>query len=116
MRFFITLRNALLALPKWAASFVDPTQPQTQSNLLAMLASTAILCWACARLALALARQIEKGWHCALPDVLLLASASLPLAALAGAVYSLKPDGEMQVGRPQGHIIFTKEKDPPPKD
>jgi hypothetical protein len=114
MKFFARMRAAMLAFPQWAASFLDPTQPRTASNLLAMLVSTGVLCWTCIRVTLALARMVEHGGHCTTADVLLLAAASLPLAALAGAVYSLKPDGSMQIGSQGGNPInFPPIQNPP---
>jgi hypothetical protein len=95
---FLKIGELAIAIVHWLGSFLDPTQPKTSANFLAMLASTTVLCYVCVKIALALALQVEKGGHVTMPDVCLLATACVPLAALAGAVYSLKPDGSMQVG------------------
>jgi hypothetical protein len=104
------LKNAALALPRWCASFFDPTNPKTSSKRLAMIAGVLTLCWSHVRITTALARELEKGIHSTMADVFLLASSAVPLAAMAGAVYGFKSDGTITVG---GTPNITGETSPP---
>jgi hypothetical protein len=88
------------SLKSWLADLLDGTNHQTSERNLLMLIAGSVLCYVALRISVSYARLIWNGGHATPADVGLLSSVIVPLAALAGAVYTIR-NGEIQVGKLQ---------------
>jgi hypothetical protein len=99
------------SLKSWLADLLDGTNQQTSERNLLMLIAGAVLCYVALRISVSYARMIWNGGHATPSDVGLLSAVIVPLAALAGAVYTIR-NGEIQVGKQKENEEAEKCKSP----
>jgi hypothetical protein len=92
----------------WFGALLDGTDHRTSERNLMMIISSGILCYVALKIGLSYARMVWNGGHANPSDVGLLSAVIVPLAALAGAVYTIR-NGEIQIGEKEEEKCKSRE-------